>query len=172
MAAADPAFVVTWPRLAAPAPGKEDRVLERGATLPSDVPASTVQALVSVGAIRLAATGGPGSGGRGGGEGGDGRPTKAAKAPEWQAYAVAQGVDPAVAKSATKAQLVALYLTERDERFRAWVDTRIAPDEGIERPLAIFDALESWTRTHSPAAAPSSTPTPNCSPSPSIPPTR
>ncbi|WP_010533079.1 TetR/AcrR family transcriptional regulator [Brachybacterium squillarum] len=72
----------------------------------------------------------------------------------------------------SKAQLVALYLSERDERFRAWVDTRIAPEEGIDRPLAIFDALESWTRTHSPAAAPSSTPTPNCSPSPSIPPTR
>lgn len=50
----------------------------------------------------------------------------------------------------SKAQLVALYLSERDERFRAWVDTRIAPEEGIDRPLAIFDALESWTRTHSP----------------------
>lgn len=50
----------------------------------------------------------------------------------------------------SKAELVSAYLTERDERFRAWVDARVARSEGADRLPAVFDALGTWLSEISP----------------------
>ncbi|HLS92016.1 MAG TPA: helix-turn-helix domain-containing protein [Microbacterium sp.] len=50
----------------------------------------------------------------------------------------------------SKAALVEAYLRARDDRFRAWVDERIAAARGSDRLLAVFDALASWLDTQSP----------------------
>ena len=54
----------------------------------------------------------------------------------------------------SKAALVAAYLTERDQRYRAWVEERIEAEVGANRVLAVFDALNSWMDEHSPTGCP------------------
>lgn len=54
----------------------------------------------------------------------------------------------------SKAALVAAYLTERDQRYRAWVEERIEAEVGANRVLAVFDALNSWMDAHSPTGCP------------------
>lgn len=46
----------------------------------------------------------------------------------------------------SKAALVRLYLDERDTRYRRWVDTWITEHPDTPAPLAVFDALDAWTR--------------------------
>lgn len=70
----------------------------------------------------------------------------------------------------SKDHLVAVYLAERDRRWRflvqATVDACATPRDAV---LAPFEALATWSETHT-AAAPSSTPSPN-SPTPHTRPT-
>lgn len=47
----------------------------------------------------------------------------------------------------SKAELVAAYLTRREERWRAFLDTWLAehaPARGVDRVLAVLDAHEAW----------------------------
>ena len=48
----------------------------------------------------------------------------------------------------SKAALVAAYLTERDQHFRAWVEHKISERDGTARTLAVFDALDDWMDSH------------------------
>ena len=50
----------------------------------------------------------------------------------------------------SKSALVAAYLTGRDHHFRGWVERSIGTHSGVDRPLAVFDALDSWMDAHSP----------------------
>ncbi|MBM7365660.1 TetR/AcrR family transcriptional regulator [Gordonia hydrophobica] len=50
----------------------------------------------------------------------------------------------------SKAAVVVAYLTERDERFREWVDASIAKESSADaKVLAVFDALSSWMNANS-----------------------
>ncbi|MCI2266606.1 TetR/AcrR family transcriptional regulator [Sediminivirga luteola] len=44
----------------------------------------------------------------------------------------------------SKSALVRMYLAERDERYRRWIDAWIAEHPEADPALAVFDALESW----------------------------
>lgn len=50
----------------------------------------------------------------------------------------------------SKATLVTEYLAERDRQFRAWVDQAVQDSQGVDRALAVFDALDSWMKSRSP----------------------
>lgn len=54
----------------------------------------------------------------------------------------------------SKAALVVAYLSERDQNYRAWVEQEIEEEDGADRVLAVFDALNSWMDAHSPKGCP------------------
>lgn len=100
-------YQVLWPAMSVPAKnGRDSTVLSRGDKVPGHVPASTLEALASAGAIGIA-VGDAKAGAREAAP--SGRPNKSAKAGDWETYAIAQGVDAELAKAATKEQLVAHF---------------------------------------------------------------
>jgi AcrR family transcriptional regulator len=50
----------------------------------------------------------------------------------------------------SKAALVRAYLQERDERYRRWVEGRIAGRSGTAAVVAVFDALDDWMQEQGP----------------------
>ncbi|WAP55362.1 TetR/AcrR family transcriptional regulator [Streptomyces sp. S465] len=50
----------------------------------------------------------------------------------------------------SKEALVAAYLRERDERWRAWLTAEVEKSPPAERVLATFDALAAWMRRENP----------------------
>lgn len=54
----------------------------------------------------------------------------------------------------SKAALACAYLSERDQKYRAWVDRAVEEQSGTDRVIAVFDALDSWMDAHSPKGCP------------------
>ncbi|ATL82086.1 TetR/AcrR family transcriptional regulator [Streptomyces malaysiensis] len=50
----------------------------------------------------------------------------------------------------SKETLVAAYLRERDERWRAWLTAEVGKSPPADRALATFDALAEWVRRENP----------------------
>ncbi|MFF5588800.1 TetR/AcrR family transcriptional regulator [Streptomyces hygroscopicus] len=50
----------------------------------------------------------------------------------------------------SKEALVAAYLRERDERWRAWLTAEVDKSPPADRVLATFDALAAWMRRENP----------------------
>ncbi|MFJ1995994.1 TetR/AcrR family transcriptional regulator [Streptomyces asiaticus] len=50
----------------------------------------------------------------------------------------------------SKEALVAAYLRERDERWRAWLTAEVEKSPPVDRVLATFDALAEWVRRENP----------------------
>ncbi|QPI61698.1 TetR/AcrR family transcriptional regulator [Streptomyces malaysiensis subsp. malaysiensis] len=50
----------------------------------------------------------------------------------------------------SKETLVAAYLRERDERWRAWLTAEVEKSPPADRALATFDALAEWVRRENP----------------------
>lgn len=47
----------------------------------------------------------------------------------------------------SKSALVCVYLAERDERYRSWVDNWLADHPDTDPALGVFDALDAWMNT-------------------------
>ncbi len=48
----------------------------------------------------------------------------------------------------SKSAVVCAYLSERDQKYRSWVQAQLGMAEGAASPLAVFDALDSWLAAH------------------------